>query len=108
MTTPAPSSVLVGPFRYAIRYGKRAEKMLGVEGAVGLTLSDQLEILVSREQVDDRMRATLIHEVIHACADLADLGDTSTEEQWASRLGPILLQVLRDNPHLVEWLLENT
>ena len=48
---------------------------------------------------------TLLHEVIHACADLADLTDDSTEEEWASRLAPVLLRVLWENPALLAYIM---
>ena len=50
------------------------------------------------------MRVTLLHEVIHACADLAGLEDEATEEEWASRLAPALFQVLNQNPSFVAYL----
>lgn len=107
MSTPFHGPIRVGPFAYNVSRDATSQVALENEEAVGLTIPDALEIHISNALSPDRERATLLHEIIHACADLADLGDTSSEEDWASRLGPLLLQVMRDNPRLIAWVLED-
>lgn len=106
MTPTFPYSLRIGPFTYKVGCDPSSQAVLEEAEAVGLTIPDALEIHLSEELSPDRARATLLHEVVHALADLADLGDDGTEEEWASRLGPLLLQVLRDNPHMLAWVLE--
>ena len=47
---------------------------------------------------------TVLHEILHACADVVGVDDDKAEERVVTVLSPALLQVLRDNPRLVEWL----
>lgn len=99
-----PPSIEVGPFTYLVRTDLAAQAELSNAESVGLTLADRCEILISLEQAPQRMRATLLHEVLHACADLAGLEDDASEEEWASRLAPALLQVLTQNPRVLAYL----
>ena len=96
----------IGPFIYKVVRDSVSQGELEEEGAVGLAVPDSLVIHISNDLAPDRERATVLHEIIHACADLSGLDDNCTEEDWATRLGPLLLGVMRDNPHLVAWVME--
>ena len=68
-----------------------------------------LQIIVNRELNSQVKRETVLHEVLHAAiyaATSAQQMTTEQEEKLVWPLSPILLQVLRDNPHLVRFLLE--
>lgn len=47
---------------------------------------------------------TLLHEVMHACWELAELDDKDEEEKTVGCLANQLTQVWRDNPKLVAFL----
>jgi hypothetical protein len=75
------------------------------DGSVGLTDPHRLVILLDNTLAEDAFKVTLLHEVMHAIADAADLHDEATEEDWATRGAPYLLDTLRRNPDLVSFLL---
>lgn len=49
---------------------------------------------------------TTLHELLHAAWSVAGLPDKATEEQAINSLTPIILCILRDNPDLVRWLVQ--
>jgi hypothetical protein len=75
---------------------------------LGLTNPDEQTIMV--ESVDaglDVQAVTLLHEVIHAVFSQVGMRDTldhNVEEAVIKRQTPLLLQVLRENPKLIEYL----
>lgn len=75
---------------------------------LGLTNSDEQIILIESVAAGpDTQAVTVLHEVLHAVASQAGMRDTLTEaleESTVKRLAPLLLQVLRDNPKLIEYL----
>lgn len=76
------------------------------EDLLGFCDTKQLKIHVDPAQADGMARETLLHEILHAVADATGLADGwgDDEESTIRRLSPALLQVLRDNPGLVEFL----
>ena len=58
-------------------------------------LSLQTGMLLSKEQ------EVVLHEVLHACGYPTLCGK---DEEFVDTIAPSLLQVLRDNPSLVEYL----
>lgn len=71
------------------------------EGRRGATYKELQEIRINPSIHPDLQQVTLIHEVLHACADFVGIEDEKlTEEDWIKRISPILTQVLKDNPHL--------
>lgn len=60
-------------------------------------------IIVAANGTPRRRLATLMHEILHACwdqAEMGDLADHDREEQIVNRLSTILTAVLLDNPQL--------
>ena len=47
---------------------------------------------------------TLLHEVLHACFDVAAIEGDDPEERTVTSLANVLAQVIRDNPDLVAYL----
>lgn len=76
------------------------------EGRCGATLHQISEIRISPLLSEGQYRATLFHEVMHACAHFAGLEQEEkySEEEWISKLSPTLLMVLRDNRDLANAL----
>lgn len=103
-------SVQVGPFRFKIKWSKKAlnkHRLKTDLDAVGLTLIDDQMILIDPHVGADMQRETLFHEVLHACWFVCGFRETKklTEEQTIVALSPVLLDTLRRNPKLVEALL---
>lgn len=101
-----PRKVHVGPLRYRVVASSDGLSVLHDAQAVGLTSPDEATIWISSEIAEKRAPSIVLHELIHACADMVGLGDANTEEDWATCLAPILLDTLRRNPELVTYLLK--
>ena len=118
-----PSKIKVGPHTYKIYYSKKKwarfypkkKNKEGYGGVVGRFLLRASVILVNGwEQSLSQQKDTLLHEILHACFALTvfdnspisfDGAEKSEIEEYAVLiLTPTLLQVLQDNPELVEWL----
>lgn len=95
-----PQQVTVGPFRYRIVVDDGRIP----DGLYGVCDKGQQVIALHPFQGEVRSRVTLLHEVLHACADVAGVDDDKAEERVVTVLAPVLLAVLRGNPRLVDWL----
>lgn len=97
-----PSTVRVGVHEY--RLVRKSRKQLG--GDLGRCDSNILELAIANRLKKTVAQETLFHEVIHACHYPSFIGkENITEEGITEAEAPVLLQVLRDNPPLVEYLL---
>ena len=107
---PIPKQVQVGPFTYSVTVDQAAIDRAGQEGRetlYGQTRHTISRILVDPELSADQKRETLQHEVLHACINTSGLAiSTTDQENLVGALSPILLDTLRRNPELVEYLLE--
>ncbi len=65
--------------------------------------ADEARIIVAAKGSPRRRMATLMHEILHACwdqAEMSDIADHDKEEQIVNRLASVLTAVLLDNPQL--------
>lgn len=96
-----PRSLWVGPHKYRVLSEERKTDDFGE------TNTHRCEIRINRDQCLSQQRETFLHEAIHACTSLtglqSELGD-DFDEKVATRLAPVLLDVLRRNPRAVEFL----
>lgn len=101
---PPPSTIRVGACDWRVTVAADAKLF-------GKTRHKATEILLC-EQSPASMRDSLIHEVLHAvwwCAGgekLLDI-DKDAEERLIRLLSPWLLSLIRDNPHLVAYLVND-
>jgi hypothetical protein len=67
---------------------------------------ESMTIAVDPGRHEDYARATLLHEILHACIRGSDptLDDEHEETAVAAITGP-LLAALRDNPELIDYLI---
>lgn len=103
-----PEIIYIGPSDVPVRMKKR----LSNDTLVGEFLSSDTSIEVRTKQSPSGLRDTVIHEALHAILYLAGLLNAlelnhETEERLVVTLAPWLLALLRDNPKLVDFLLEN-
>lgn len=102
-----PRFIHVGPYEYSVDQGTVAVAALDA-GDDGSCDFHDVRITVNPARPEQVQRDTLLHEVLHAIGALtglrAELGDEA-EERVVSRLGSALLDTLRRNPELVEYLL---
>jgi hypothetical protein len=69
---------------------------------------ESMSIAVDPGKHEDYARATLLHEILHACIRSSDptLDDEHEETVVAAITGP-LLSMLRDNPDVLDYLTED-
>jgi hypothetical protein len=105
-----PKRVKVGPHDVRVVATRRAmDRLCREEGEdlLGHFSSQRLEILVDPAQAKSQERDTLLHELLHAIFDTSGLAHSwqnADEEDAIRRISPLLLDVLRSNPKLVEYL----
>ena len=97
---PMPSSVKVGPHVYPV-----VRKPKSVMSDHGLCDWDAVQILIQARLRRSKAKEVLFHEVLHACTyPIMASVQNKTDEDFVDVTAPALLQVLQDNPELVEYL----
>ena len=111
MSSP-PKSVRVGPHTYRLIFDQaeidRASVAQG-EAVVGETDPLTLRILVAPKLADTQAMDTVVHELLHALADLLGLAtidgwDARMEERIVRPMATALVALVRQNPALIDWL----
>lgn len=106
---PLPTSVQVGGRVYSVSKclnKLNAQRLASGSYMMGYTNNRTLEIVVDPEVAPMMRKETLLHEVLHAIADVSGLSqiDSPDEENFIESVDSTLLQVLRDNPALLAYL----
>ena len=98
-----PQRVLIGGLRYRVVL---EQEMFSDEGVEILGQHDygRLQLKLSLAADPEVRPFVLLHEVLHACVTVSG-GDSHQEEALVTGLSHVLLQVLRENPDLVRYLL---
>ncbi len=76
--------------------------------AWGMFDSDQLAIHIRIGQAPDRERETFMHENLHLIVNACKMSEVNSEEELVSRLSPVVLSWLRENPRAVAYLMEKS
>jgi hypothetical protein len=103
-----PTRVRVGPYFWTIRWSRKDVMRHAPTGdACGVCDLPSMTIAIDPGPAEDYGRATLLHEILHACVRASDptLDDDHEETAVAAMTGP-LLAFLRDNPDALEYLTE--
>ena|ERR1700677_2215579 len=96
-----PAAVKVGPHVYKV-LRKSKSQMPDDLGSCDCSL---LQIWVRQRLRKSKAQEIFLHEALHACLhSVANGGSKNEEEDFVEALSPVLLQVLQDNPELVEYL----
>ncbi len=112
MTAP-PRFINIGPHRYRLVVDRAAVDRVSVEGGervVGACDTTRLTIVVDPDIAPSQVAETVVHEILHGAMSLIGAGEdvtTDVEERIVLRLAPVLLQIVRSNPHLVAYLTAN-
>lgn len=103
---PPPNVIYVGPNDVPVKVKKRLsdDSLRGEFTDAG--------IHIDRKQSESGLRDTVLHEAMHAIIYLAGIKkalelDHDDEEKLVVTLTPWILALMRDNPALVEFLMEN-
>jgi len=103
-----PRKVRLGPHTYRLRIGRGASWAVRTEGELGHTELDTFRISVDGDRPESGVAETVLHELLHVCwrqAALAEAdGGRDLEEQAITALAPLLLQLIRLNPGLIQFL----
>jgi hypothetical protein len=103
-----PAAITVGPYLYRVTL-KSAREMCTKEGTecLGLCDNDGLEISILRSLQKAKKREVLLHEILHSAAYCSGRNpeDLLTGEQFVEATVHPLLQILRDNPELLYYLI---
>ena len=109
-----PKSIKIGPQVFEVIERSHAEDGMLNDGSYGYTLDTKNVIVIDSEIHETKKRVTLFHEVMHA-ARMVNEPPTKPKknaefEEWEHYFIGVwensLLLVLKDNPQLVEYLLE--
>lgn len=105
--TIEPKVVRIGPFDYEIRWMDRVEEE--DSKAFGLHNGNLQVIRLARPNKRQRVAATFLHEVLHACdlvyGPCADAEKKVFEEDLVTAHGLGFSAFVRDNPEAVRWYL---
>lgn len=99
-----PENVRVGPHTY--RVVVVPDGILEGSGSDGTCNPRHLVIALDQGQPATQMADTLLHELCHAMLATVKTDD-DTEEAVCLALAPALLGLLRDNPVLMAWLIDD-
>lgn len=98
-----PKTIKVGPHEYTIQRTAAAS----LPEKLGDCDVDALVLRIRQRLRKSKAREIVLHEALHACGHPAfEDGKRYTEEDFITKLAPKLLQLLRDNPALVAYLLQ--
>ena len=112
-----PDVVMIGIHVYRIEWLSVDEWIANnmPNDAIGMTDSDAAMIRIQHRPGghESRYQDTLIHEILHAIWDLSSLHNQDPsklddpEEFIVGLISPYLLGVLKDNPHVLKYLLSD-
>ena len=105
-------SIKVGPQKFEVIERKSNEDGMLNDGAYGYTLDNKNLIVLASGLANGKQQVTLLHEILHVIRMNYDNLPRPTKEDdfeaWEHYFIAMyeigLLSVLKDNPKLVEWL----
>ena len=108
MPLKIPKTVKVGHYHLPIKRVKNLRTQDG-SGAWGIWYFNKFEIeLESPIPCKDKERETLLHEILHAIVTINHLPvEMPREEELVGRMSLALITLLRDNPKLARYLLDD-
>jgi hypothetical protein len=101
-----PTSVIVGPFTYAVVLDK---ELAYNRDFIGLCCPSSKQIKIDPAQPDTSLPVTLFHEALHAVNStykIYDTEDAKAEEVKTHTLAIAIVQFIRANPEFIDWVQE--
>lgn len=101
-----PTSIKINGQKYRIKYDLPTE---GIEAdCLGETIQATNTIRIQPHLQEDKMAHVLMHEITHAVIDESVMSNRLRFhlEEVCDIVGYHILSVLKDNPALLEWLLQ--
>jgi hypothetical protein len=105
MPLPLPKKVGIGRYTFRIRElsAKKADK-LKIDGICDFANSRIGIRFDGHSNIEHAI--ILLHEMLHGCWEVTDLGDEPDEETAVDKLSTMLVQTMRDNPDVWAYLME--
>ena len=115
MTIERPDHVWIGPHRVSIVYDQHHILMLARAGAgdrFGESDMTNMVITVSPDRAFSGMQETLLHEILHfllweggiSIPEDPEANEHDREEKFVGQMSGILLDCIKRNPHVFDWL----
>lgn len=103
-----PKKLKIGPYKYSVSKSNLNEHVLDGEGKTyGITHVMEQTMVLAEGQGPDMLAESLLHEVLHICCQAAGLGlELENEESIVSSIAPVLLEAIRNNPDMVEFIVD--
>jgi hypothetical protein len=108
-----PEQIIVGPWVYTVVTDREKLKKAHAdlkcsedESLLGYHDPKVLEIGLDISVPPSVQRSNLLHETLHAICEVTGWTGKADEETTVTRLSPMLMQVLAQNPGLVGFLTE--
>lgn len=98
-----PKKIKVGPFFFKIKYANLNDMNRG--DSSGYTVFENRHIYIEKSYDEDLQSEILLHEILHVIWWIAGIKERDDEESIIRMESPLMLGVLRDNPDLVNFLL---
>jgi len=113
MAKPMPSKVKIGPQVFEIVERSSDKDGMLNEGSYGYTLDSKNLIVIDASIHITKKRVTMLHEIMHAARMVFDTATkpkkTDDFEAWEHYFIGVwessLLLILKENPDILEWLL---
>jgi len=110
-----PEIIQIGAQEFTISQRSKKEDGMLNEGAYGYTLETENLIVIDADIHVSKKRVTVIHEIMHAIRIINDSPIKPNKEDefedvehyFISMWEANLIQVLRDNPKLKNWIFED-
>ena len=103
-----PSAIQVAAIRYSLREARDPEENAALEDDWGRTDHKIQRILFKPGQGPDVLADTVFHELLHCCifnsGCVAIIPSKDEEEKLVRALTPVLLDAMRRNPRLTDFL----
>lgn len=107
-----PDKVKIGPQTYTIEFRSESEDGMLNDGTQGYTLDAGNLIIISKSISATKQKITLMHEILHACRMTFENGmpkKGADYDEWEHFFIGVyensLIMIMRDNPELIEWLI---
>ncbi|MBA3580613.1 MAG: hypothetical protein H0W42_11575 [Gemmatimonadaceae bacterium] len=105
-----PSSLVLGPHLYKVDCSHDTALRLRADQRRGDSHADSLLIRLDPDCPHTIAAETLLHELLHMCWNQAAVNDIEGvephEEKIVAALSPLILELLRRNPDLADYLLK--
>jgi hypothetical protein len=100
MAKKMPMTIKVGAHTYTVL--RKSKAQMGEDaGTCDYTM---LQFAIRRLVRRSLVQETLLHEVLHACSYPTFADVTEEHEKLIEAISPVLLQVIQDNPDLIDYL----